>query len=241
MMKRILLLFLICCAALCLGTAPAMADLWVDFIAPQTQLTVDTTSPPGDGTLATATMVGAPNTGLYVYITDTDNVIAPQSLTHNPYDLTALLNFAGAGNAYSVTGELMINDETGGTKVAAVFESTYVEFTKTSAFMSDLHIEGVLSPLAGNQSILSESSSWEFVGNNTETVSLAANAAYYDTGAITVFDMEVGGYGTLQEYLADDGATGIGDLSASIVPVPAAALLGMIGLGVVGVKLRKYA
>jgi hypothetical protein len=32
-----------------------------------------------------------------------------------------------------------------------------------------------------------------------------------------------------------------GDLSSAIVPVPAAVLLGILGLGAVGVKLRKYA
>jgi len=217
-----------------------MADLWVDIIAPQTELTIDTVNPPGDGTLATATVVGMPGTSLYVYVTDTDGIIPDQSLIHSPYDLTTVLNFDGAGNNYSVTGSVEINDQTGGTKVAALFQATYVEFIPLLGPRSDLHIEGFLTPLLGNQSILSESGSWEFVGN-TETVTLAANAASYDTGIMTVFDMELGNYGSLQEFLADDGATGMGDVAVSVVPVPGAVLLGMLGLGAVGIKLRKFA
>jgi hypothetical protein len=48
---------------------------------------------------------------------------------------------------------------------------------------------------------------------------------------------------TFQEFLAVSSADGSGYLHAEIhsTPIPAAVLLGIIGLGVAGLKLRKYA
>ena len=241
MLKRRLLL-VISLAALCLSTAPAMAD-FVDLTASQTLMTVDVTGS-GDGTTATATVMAEDPTSsmdMYIYADDGSEL---QSLIAEPYDLTATLDFTGSGNDYSAIGSLMVND-TSSTKIAADFVSTTSTFEPIPIWggnwASRLTMTGSLTPQGTNTSILLGGSSWEFVGT-TGTISLA-NADSFDQGTMIVFEYYVP-YGSLQDFFAADGAKdAYGMLNAQIhsTPIPAAVLLGIIGLGVAGLKLRKYA
>lgn len=234
MLKRRKFLLVICFAALYLSAVPAMAG-FVDLTANQTLMTVTDV---WNGTTAT-TIVEAeyPTSTMNMYIKDNDGNIL-QSLVVEPYDLTATLVFTGSGNDYSAIGSLVIND-TSGKKIDAAFLSDMVTFTP-GAWISTLTMTGSLTPQPGKTSILSESSSWEFANSPTEKIFLT-NADEFDHGIMVVFEMFLH-TNSLQEYLSADGAQGQGELRAQIhsTPIPAAVLLGIIGLGVVGLKLRRF-
>ncbi len=71
---------------------------------------------------------------------------------------------------------------------------------------------------------------------------MLGDPADFTHGTMVVFEYVVR-FGTFQEFLAEIGAQGSGMLIAEVhsTPIPAAVLLGVIGLGVVGLKLRKFA
>ncbi len=243
MLKGRKFFLLICFIALYLSAAPAMADI-VDFTAYETLMTVEVTGV-GDGTTATTTIVAQyPTSSMDMYIYDDDGSEL-QSLIMEPYDLTATLDFTGSGNDYSVIGSFVVNDTSTSAKIAADFLSTTVTFDPEPIWGgnwdSRLTMTGYLTPLGTNTSILLGGSSWEFVGT-TGTISLA-NADVFDHGNMMILEYYVP-YGSLQDFLAADGAMdAYGLLRAEIrsTPIPPAVLLGIIGLGVVGLKLRKYA
>jgi hypothetical protein len=173
---------------------------------------------------------------------DGGNVL--QSLIAEPYDLTATLDFTGSGNDYSAIGSLWVNDDTGSTKIAADFVSTTLTFTPVPRFggtwASTLDVTGYITPQGTNTSILLGPSPWEFVGANG-TISLA-DPSPFTQGNMIVFEYKVP-YGSLQDFFVADDKDAYGMLNAQIyaTPIPAAVLLGIIGLGVAGLKLRNYA
>ncbi len=245
MLKGRKCLLLICFMALYLSAVPAMAD-FVNFTAFENLMTVETTGV-GDGTTATTTIVAQnPTSSMNMYIYD-DDWSELQSLIMEPYDLTVMLDFTGSGNDYSAIGSLVVNDTSTTAKIAADFVSTTVTFDPQPIWGgnwdSRLTMTGYLTPQGTNPSILLGGSSWEFVGT-TGTISLATNADDFDQGSMVIFEYYVP-FKSLQDFLAADGAMdAYGLLNAEIIhstPIPTAVLLGVIGLGVVGLKLRKYA
>ena len=241
MLKRRLLV--ISLAALCLSAAPAMAD-FVDLTAYETAMTLTDV---WDGTTATATVEAQyPTSSMEMYIKDDGGNIL-QSLIVEPYDLTATLYFTVAGDDYSAIGSLLVYDDTSSInpKIAADFVSETVTFTPEKLpwgpWVSTLDVTGYLTPQGTNTSILLGGSSWEFATSATENISLV-DADDFDHGNMVVFQYYVP-YGSLQEFLAAGTMDAYGLLNAEIysTPIPAAVLLGVIGLGVVGLKLRKYA
>ena len=239
MLKRRLLI--ISLAALYLSAVPAMADI-VGLTATQTSMTVTEI---WNGTTARTTAVAlSPASSLDMYIKGSDGIIQ-QSLTVKPFDLTATLDFTVAGGVYSATGDLVVND-TGGTKIAADFVSTSVTFTPVGPFAfgwaSVLEVTGYLTPQSGTSILLGGSPQWVFEDTTTgDTISLAS-ADGFDHGDMIVYEYYVN-YGSLQHFLEAGDMDAYGTLNATIhsTPIPAAVLLGIIGLGVAGLKLRKYA
>ena len=74
---------------------------------------------------------------------------------------------------------------------------------------------------------------WTTLSNDTQTTLILS------TGNIDFH--EVCGIGFEVRWTYPDGGSISDDFHTSIVPVPAAVILGVLGLGVVGIKLRKYA
>lgn len=235
MLKRRLLV--ISFAALCLSVAPAMAD-FVELTASQTKMTVTATNT----TIIEPLYPGGSSTMDMFIKDDGGNVL--QSLIAEPYNLTAMLDFTGSGNNYSATGSLKVYDNTSDVdpKISAEFETTILTFDSLppNPFTGPsgiLTMTGYLTPTPPDTSILL-GDPWEFVGATTITL---GNSADFDQGTMVVFEYIVQ-FGTLQDYLAEIDAQGSGMLIAQVhsTPIPAAVLLGVIGLGIVGLKLRKY-
>ena len=239
--KRRIFLLVICFAALCLSVAPAMAD-FVELDAGHTMMTVTDTSVGGDGTTATATVIATSTMNMNLRDNDL-NLLQPEIVVDSSA-LNANLVFTGlGGNDYTAIGSLEMYD-IDGTKIAADFVSTTLNYNYAfpHPILGDVYtmtVTGELTPQGTNTSILLEPSPWEFVGANG-TISLG-DPADFNHGIMVVFEYNVP-YGSMQDFFVADGdASGMLFAEIHSTPIPAAVLLGIIGLGVAGLKLRKYA
>lgn len=233
-MRRLALITVMC--AFAFVATPVMAD-FVDFFVYDTGMTI---TPTGDMDGTTAT--GEINNAMFmnVNIKDDDGFVQETlALSSADFDIAAVLNFTGSGNDYSATGSLAISDADG-LKVAADFMSSEVTFNMAPS--NYLEITGYLSPQGTNASILlggSSGSTWDFVGP-TETISLVGNIASFNFGDMLVIRYNVP-YNSLQSFFQNSTVL-MGTLNATVMPmpIPAAVVLGILGMGVVGLKLRKF-
>jgi len=265
MMKRILLLFVICCAALCLSTAPAFANLYgtadVEFKQYIRGLTLDTFMTSQDGTsngdkfagLASLDITNVSTTGL-----PSDSYLGlgyEQAFCIDLFDGLPFVipNVPGYGtpHAYDVvsldsapdpkavpTGSTGMGSNKAG-YIAELLNTNSYNTAQTAAAMQVAIWEIVDENYDGG------SNSWNVAngqgdfyliytpgdGSDEETIAGTANSMLTSLSGPASFDKYTA--------LSNSGSKELQDFV--VVPVPAAALLGMIGLGVVGVKLRKYA
>ncbi len=254
-MRKTITAFVSVLAVLLLASAPAAADLYVAFSLDNAAL---------DYTAAGNTMNIGSTSGSTLTLQKKDDAEAPwtykDSATVAASDIGFLLDLtftdlAGTNN-WSAAGTLTMTDEAGNVTQAS-FTSTKIEISAIG-WTHHLDIEGLLSPASGNSSILLDQggNAWAFEGtgdlggNNDDGVSnqiTMIDPAAYDSGTLWTFDFGVAEMGEDTFFgsnrASGDVATGWGNLSGSMValPVPAAVVLGMIGLGLVGWRMRKYA
>ena len=242
-MKKRTLLLTICFVALCLNAAPAMANLVatydmssaeLSYDAATNKLTVyetamsnlevrqkdDTTMT----TLDTATVVGGTKFNLLLDLTLVDQ--------------PGVNNWSGAGSFVFTDTSLASN------AVEAAIQ-TYEIVRESGALI----IRGYLSELLPNTSILvNRGDPWVFAGTAGLTAAGADgtadqvtmyNPGSYDGGQLITIEFGIGS--DLDILFATNRTLSGGIVTGQVVPVPAAIVLGILGLGVVGIKLRKYA
>ena len=257
MMKRRLLV-VISFAVLCLSAAPTRADLSLYVDVEQTTMSYDPLTKHADITLMDDAEVIV---SLYDEATRVDNVKIYNDMlvgggADSVFDAHMNLDFVQAGvENWSATGDLWLTDNTTGNRFEADFVSSNIYIGGTSG--NELFIAGSLSPFGANEAILVDPGSgnpWTFAGehdnlfgggqdgmDNQVTVSLWEP---WDSGSVIVMHYNVGtdSLDTLFGTSSPSGGYIDGDIDMTITaPIPAAVLLGMIGLGVAGLKLRKYA
>jgi len=149
-------------------------------------------------------------------------------------------------NNWSAAGTLGFTDlNTANNAVEAAVQSYSVSIAG-----GYLEIKGYLQNLGANSSILvNRGDPWVFVGNadlggadadTTANQITVFNPVSYDGGELLTLKFGVGG--TLDNFFSADrlNLTG-GEVKGQVVPVPAAVLLGFLGLGAAGIKLRRFA
>ncbi len=235
---------------LLLASAPATADLYVGFDLDNAALSYQAAG-------NTMSIVGKSGSTLTVERLDDgdppwtwrDSATVAGSAAFS-LDLT-FTDLPGTDN-WSAAGTLTLTDNNANVTQAS-FTSISVEINEIG---SDAHLdmEGYLSPVSGNDWILLDQggNAWVFEGtgdlggNNDDGVSnqITMNPGS-DGGTLWTFDFDVVYMSEDTFFGSDrasgDSATGWGNVEGSIVPVPAAVVLGVIGLGLVGWRMRKYA
>jgi hypothetical protein len=157
------------------------------------------------------------------------------------YNVNLNATVGSAADGYPIIGTFSATDVTGTTKFLADFNSTNVGLT--SAFDGTLIIEGLLSGVNGQSILANANSPWVYEGQLGSDV-VVQNPEKYTQGQLIhiAFDVDAN---TLAEmfdsnYRKRDGK-GFLCGSVSQVPVPAAVALGLVGLGMVGWWMRKFA
>ena len=158
-------------------------------------------------------------------------------------DLT-MIDLPGANN-WSALGTLKFTDnDMSDNAVEAGVQSTSITLEGGT-----LEIKGVLMDLNPPSILVNRGDPWEFAGDfeaDTPDEDLIANHVTmynpqsYDGGDLLTLKFSLGTL-TLDQFFSDSRLVGSGEVKGSIVPVPGAVLLGLLGLGAAGMKLRKYA
>ncbi len=161
-------------------------------------------------------------------------------------------------NDYRIQGTVEGTDVSGGTRYAASFEAQVqlldMPGDKKVAFSGELSRIGTADSILLNNG----SSAWSFQGDtpmgspdadgNAETVSIDSGREDFDEGTMLLFESSVEDVVDLDEYFSM-ARLGSGDMRLSVlrgasvaaVPAPSAALLGLIGVGLIGWIKRKVA
>lgn len=226
-------LLILSIGVLCLSAAPAMADLFHFHIA-DLRTTFDGTSAftadagPGEG-------VGGTNIG-----SGSMTGKSPPALG----DTATLLWHSGDSGSFSLTmtiGSITNISATGvGTFTFTDADATGDTVKGAVSGMWDplgttLHFSGLLSNVEfkDNGTIDKDFDGGAIVGDHVD-MDFTADQPW--NGSVVQITASADWFGTFTAF----DVTG-GSLDAVVVPVPAAVLLGVLGLGVVGWKLRKYA
>ncbi|MCX5674712.1 MAG: hypothetical protein NTX87_06865, partial [Planctomycetota bacterium] len=181
-----------------------------------------------------------------------------------PFNFTLTLDMTQNGpEMWSATGSLLVSDQTTATNaIEAHFRSTNILIKNGSGYT--LNIDGILSPLSGESILVNRGDPWRFAGDgNVYHVTFPADFYFRPTpaspdadgtpGQITVAQSRSYGngdlfvikvnvpVGTLDDLFASDRSMTGGEVKGSIVPAPAAVLLGLVGLAAVGWYRRRLA
>lgn len=252
MMKARLLILSV--AALCVSVAPAMAELAVVVDSSQTRMMI--TSKTSANSLTGVVSALDVDSDMTVKSQDTVTHATLDGVKLDSYTMGLTFDFLGAGNVYSANGMFKLQDADPAVTwdLQANFTSTSVKFNKLSSFYM-MEVEGTLSPLSG-PSILVGSDPWVFKGHlqstagdadgNPLTITVSGASNYGVGGTVALFYPIYGDFGTLQDLfsgLSVGSTLENGSVHAEVtpVPVPAALLLAFVGLGTVGLKLRRLA
>lgn len=176
-----------------------------------------------------------------------DRFIDRATSSNGTWSLSFVLDvFKVSSNHYFVSGTLAMVDATGNTVLFGAVNSA--TFDGQALQNGDLTF---LSGYSNPSSILKPDgpNSWVYTGDggnddplglglgdgNTNTITLSSNRNIYTTGSITETTAKVGAFVTLDQLF---GTTTVSapfrtDIKITVVPAPAAALLGVLGFGIV--------
>jgi hypothetical protein len=158
----------------------------------------------------------------------------------NNFAMSVNLSIGSSGGSYKATGAVALSDYGASeNRIVGDFTSTRID-VYGGGNIYFLTITGTLDPLGTNGAVLNPwAASWTFDGDAPSAITIA-NPAGWDYGDMVTFNWGIGNISTPAAFFANDHTLFGGEAAFSAVPVPAAILLGMLGLSVAGVKLRKY-
>ncbi len=164
----------------------------------------------------------------------------------NSFNLNLQLNLTHLGvESWGGTGTIQFTD----TNTATPAVLATVAITSIQIVAGDLQIQGLLSN--GTGILVNRGNPWVYVGQQAvpgkadgDSVPgqiTVGNVASYTTGTLLTLQFAVPGNGSLDTLFGVDRTLESGEVKGSIVPAPAAVLLGAMGLGLVGWVKRRYA
>ena len=246
-------------AAVLAMPAAARADLAVTFDLSQAKMTYTASSQiltATEGTASTFTVNLEEMRPTSTVVLDRAMISGGSS--GNPFDflLTMKLTDLPGVDNWSATGVLTFTDTyTDSNAVMADFKSSSIAIMYGAA--GYLEIRGYLSTSSGQDSILlsTRGDPWKFMGQDWNTPGPSegepdadgvdgqitrAERAAQDNGALVCMKFAIG-EGSLDTLFSGDRSIGSGQVMGSVVPAPAAVVLGLMGLGMVGMWMRRYA
>ncbi len=163
------------------------------------------------------------------------------------FDVLLGLTITGSSGSYSASGTFTATDTDTGSNA---IEADFAGFAVTLDSLGLLTISGLLNTQVGNSSILvnRESSAgagdWVYAGvagdtpdspdaDGTDGTITITNAVDYDSGQLLVLQFSTG-FTDIDVFFGGNRSGDGGNTKGEIIPAPGAALLGFMGLGMVG-------
>ena len=236
-------LLILSIAVLCLSATPAMADLVLTYDMAGAELSYDA------GTKKLTVYETALSNLEVRQKDDTTNTTLDYAAVVGGTNFNLLLDLTlvdGPGvNDWSGTGSFGFTDTSLASNAVEAAVQTYLIVWDGSS----LTIKGYLNDLLPNTSILvKRGDPWVFAGSAVNTAlgsdGTADQVTMYHPGSYNgglLITIEFGIGSNLDTLFASDQTLSGGIVTGQVVPVPAAIVLGILGLGVVGWKLRKFA
>ncbi len=185
-------------------------------------------------------------------IVDTSRIIGPQDMG---LEFSADVKKLGANN-YQIVGTVK------GTDVNQASNSHEGEFSSTNVNYSSqggpsgalFSFSGLLNTLLPNDAILINRQvgpdEWVFVGEEAfdtpdedgtaGEITLASGRELFDVGGIALFELGIDSVADLDEFFSENRQHAGGDLKLNVtVPVPAAMVMGVVGLGLIATLRRR--
>jgi hypothetical protein len=246
---------LVLAVAICMIVTPAKADLAVVLSSDSINLTVQSnTTSAGINTVTAQVAAAGTGSDMRVNLQDSITFANLDGVEITPYNLAFDITFVGSGNAYTASGTFKLWDASSSVNpdIYASFTGTSINYTASTTGPGQLQIDGLLRTPSGFSSILQPTSTpWVFQGTsqdgtnnadgNATTVTVPLGVHNYDAGSLVSLYFPIINTADMQTLFSTTSNIGNGDLQAVIVPVPAALVLGVLGLSVAGLKLRKFA
>ncbi|MCD6304140.1 MAG: hypothetical protein J7M21_04175 [Planctomycetes bacterium] len=242
--KKTTLLVILACVALLVPTM-AKADMWIDYDLSRARLQYDYDS---NQLLVTERS----DSRLYMDLVR-DGTIIDEAIIDGgtnmdfALDLTVLQASPGVWKA---TGTLKFTDvNKSANLIEASVRSTNISLVPGAGNMFTLSAD--LGPISPAQTILVNGGTpWQFQGGTASSFDPGQDGTNkqisiddphnWGNGNVFVIKFQVG-TSTLEDFFGDDQDQAPGEVKGTIVPAPAAVALGLIGLSIVGWRMRRYA
>ena len=246
MRTRKILLLIVFLAIPCIRAGPARAGLWLDIDVEKTSLSYD-----GSGH-ADITLTGDADVLVNLFEDGTlrDSAQIYKKFGPGSFDAGMGLDFVKLGGEWTATGDFWLTDTTLANRVDADFRSSDIRLE--SAGVPGTYRLIVEGPISGPTPILVGADPWTFQGDYESSLHPAngldgaanrvtiQSPASWTGGSLVALHYTVDA-STLDDFFDSAGSGFQGDLDVTLVPVPAAFLLGLIGLSAAGVELRRFA
>lgn len=231
---------------LAMTATPAPATMFVSFHADSTSFEYDEPTKYMQIKASSSTILTIATADDSAPSTLLDSVVFNSGV--DPTDFVLTLTWANVAGTWVGTGQVAFKDTTGATKMEATVTTTWADYAKV-AFVGVFQMTGYLQPLGANTSILlTATDPWVYTGNGPGSVGSDStvsqpNSATYQGGLLFNFSISQEFVGTdLTGFLgANQSAASVGDAAFAVIPVPPALLLGLVGLGILGWRMRRYA
>lgn len=243
-------------AILCLSVLPARAAM-LSIDIDDTNLSYDLTGNVLGEKVGIVSLTELSDLDAKIGIPSIDDTSVYNATGTPTFDAQLDLYFSGSAENWSATGDLWVEDAlTAGNRIIEA------DFVSTSIFMLtpppgqeyELVIQGYLLTQTGNEAILvgaSSGSDWVYSGEvdsfggsgGSDTVDNQISISdweYYDNGDLLVLHFNVPTT-SLATFFSADGTGLDGEMKLTVVPAPVAVVLGFLGIGLAGLKLRKFA
>jgi hypothetical protein len=253
-MKRMMTIFMISALILSFGATSASAAINVFFDFQGLKFSFDRTAASGaTGMIGTFTVETTSGSDLQAAIRDENVILDDVEIDDwTDFDFSFTGDVMYNGSSYSLVALGANSDGISFTDVDTSDNAVEADFSSTATSVSPLGGNVNLFSFSGNLGSLGGSAdpilvnrptggpTWTFEGDGSETIVAGPPVDNFQTGGLVQIHLTTTET-SVDDLFEEDVMLSGGDLKLTVVPAPAALILGLIGLPVVGWIKRRFA